>query len=192
MNALILAAGFGSRMGDLTEKIPKPLLNVNQKPLITYALELIESLSLDNIYVNTHYHANILQKFLKQNYPHIKISHEVNILGTGGGIKKIQNQDILILNTDNLWQPEFNSEIKRGISLFQKDNNIENLLFVNSKSNFLDLDISKNLEINFPAVKKNTQFQGCHLLRHSALSTYPEIFDIVKYWRDCSQRKKLY
>ena len=46
MDALILAAGFGSRMGDLTEKIPKPLLNVNQKPLITYALELIESLSL--------------------------------------------------------------------------------------------------------------------------------------------------
>ena len=62
MDALILAAGFGSRMGDLTEKIPKPLLNVNQKPLITYALELIESLSLDNIYVNTHYQANILQK----------------------------------------------------------------------------------------------------------------------------------
>jgi len=192
MDALILAAGFGSRMGDLTEKIPKPLLNVNQKPLITYALELIESLSLDNIYVNTHYQADILQKFLKQNYPHIKISHEIDILGTGGGIKKIQNQDILILNTDNLWQPEFNLEIKSAICFFQKNNNIENLLLVNSKSNFLDLDVSKNLEINFPPVKKNTQFQGCHLLRHSALSTYPEIFDIVKYWKDCSQRKKLF
>ena len=192
MDALILAAGFGSRMGDLTEKIPKPLLNVNQKPLITYALEITESLSLDNIYVNTHYQADILQKFLKQNYPHIKISHEIDILGTGGGIKKIQNQDILILNTDNLWQPEFNLEIKRGISLFQKDNNIENLLLVNSKSNFLDLDISKNFEINFPSVKKNTQFQGCHLLRHSALNSYPEIFDIPNYWKDCSQRNKLY
>ena len=192
MDALILAAGFGSRMGNLTEKTPKPLLSVNQKPLIKYAIELIEGLSFNNIFVNTHYQAHILDRFLKQNHPHIKISHEVNILGTGGGIKKIQNQDILILNTDNLWQPEFNKEIKRGISLFQEDNNIENLLLVNSKSNFLDLDVSKNLEINFPPVKKNTQFQGCHLLRHSALSTYPEIFDIVKYWKDCSQRKKLY
>ena len=192
MDALILAAGFGSRMGDLTDKIPKPLLNVKQKPLITYAIELIESLPFDNIYVNTHYQADILQKFLKQNYSNIKISHEVSILGTGGGIKKIQNQDILILNTDNLWQPEFNLEIKSAICFFQKNNNIENLLLVNSKSNFLDLDVSKNLEINFPPVKKNTQFQGCHLLRHSALSTYPEIFDIAKYWKDCSQRKKLY
>ena len=180
MDALILAAGFGSRMGDLTEKIPKPLLNVNQKPLITYALELIESLSLDNIYVNTHYQADILQKFLKQNYPHIKISHEIDILGTGGGIKKIQNQDILILNTDNLWQPEFNLEIKSAIRYFQKDNNIENLLLINSKSNFLDLDVSSNSVINFPSLNKNTQFQGCHLLRHSALNSYPEIFDIAK------------
>ena len=40
MDALILAAGFGSRMGDLTEKTPKPLLSVNQKPLIIYAIEL--------------------------------------------------------------------------------------------------------------------------------------------------------
>ena len=52
MDALILAAGFGSRMGDLTEKIPKPLLSINQKPLIKYAIELIEDLSFNNIFVN--------------------------------------------------------------------------------------------------------------------------------------------
>ena len=192
MDALILAAGFGSRMGDLTEKTPKPLLSVNQKPLIKYAIELIEDLSFNNIFVNTHYQAHILDKFLKQNYPHIKISHEVKILGTGGGIKKIQNQDIFILNTDNLWQPEFKLEIKNAISFFQKNNLIENLLLINSKSNFLDLDISNNSTINFPPIKKNTQFQGCHFLRHGALNSYPEIFDIPKYWKDCSQRNKLY
>ena len=38
MDALILAAGFGSRMGDLTKKIPKPLLSINQKPFIAYAI----------------------------------------------------------------------------------------------------------------------------------------------------------
>ena len=62
MDALILAAGFGSRMGDLTEKIPKPLLNVNQKPLITYALELIESLLLDNIYAVSYTHLTLPTK----------------------------------------------------------------------------------------------------------------------------------
>ena len=192
MDALILAAGFGSRMGNLTEKTPKPLLSVNQKPLIKYAIELIEGLSFNNIFVNTHYQAHILDKFLKQNYPHIKISYEIKILGTGGGIKKVQNQDIFILNTDNLWQPEFKLEIKNAMSFFQKNNLIENLLLINSKSNFLDLDISNNSTINFPPIKKNTQFQGCHFLRHGALNSYLEIFDIPKYWKDCSQRKKLY
>ena len=62
MDALILAAGFGSRMGDLTEKTPKPLLSINQKPLIKYAIELIEDLSFNNIFVNTHYQAHILDK----------------------------------------------------------------------------------------------------------------------------------
>ena len=63
MDVLILAAGFGSRMGELTEKIPKPLLRVNQKPLISYALDLVQQISFETIYVNTHYQAETLQKF---------------------------------------------------------------------------------------------------------------------------------
>jgi len=192
MDVLILAAGFGSRMGDLTQKIPKPLLSVNQKPLISHTIELTENLPFENIYVNTHYKSDILQEFLKQNYPQIKISHEKNILGTGGGVKKVQNQDICILNTDYLWQPEFILEIKNATNFFQNNVLIENLLLVNSKSNFFDLDMSDNSLINFPPQRKNTQYQGCHFLRKGALNNYPEIFDIPEYWKKCSQKKKLY
>lgn len=192
MDVIILAAGFGTRMDDLTEEIPKPLLKINDKPLIAYALDLVQKITFEEIYVNIHYKAEKLQSYLMQNYSNVKISNEKEILGTGGGIKKIQNKDLFILNTDNLWEQEFISEVESAISFFQKNTNIENLLLVNSNNNFYDLEISNDLMINFPATKKNTQFQGCHLLRTKALDAYPAIFNITNYWKDCSERKKLF
>ena len=53
MDALILAAGLGSRMEDLTNDIPKPLLKINNKTLISYALEIATKLPLSNIYGHT-------------------------------------------------------------------------------------------------------------------------------------------
>ena len=79
-------------MEDLTNDIPKPLLKINNKTLISYALEIATKLPLSNIYVNTHYQADKLNQYLIQEYPHIIISHENLILGTGGGIKKVQKQ----------------------------------------------------------------------------------------------------
>ena len=65
MDVLILAAGLGTRMGDLTKDLPKPLLPVKGKPLIDYALNLIEPLQTKNIFVNTHYHADLIQSHIK-------------------------------------------------------------------------------------------------------------------------------
>tara|TARA_Y100000768_G_C23977757_1_gene683988 strand:- start:1382 stop:2026 length:645 start_codon:yes stop_codon:yes gene_type:complete len=192
MDVLILAAGFGSRMGELTEKIPKPLLRVNQKPLISYALDLVQQISFETIYVNTHYQAETLQKFLVEHYPKVEISHEKKILGTGGGIKKIQNKDLCVLNTDNLWQDKFKLEIQKAMIFFKNNINIENLLMVSSNDTFSDLEISKEAKINFPSIRNNTQFQGCHILRNKVLETYPDMFNITDYWKDCSQRKKLF
>jgi CTP:phosphocholine cytidylyltransferase-like protein len=191
MDALILAAGLGSRMEDLTNDIPKPLLKINNKTLISYALEIATKLPLSNIYVNTHYQADKLNQYLIEEYPHIIISHENLILGTGGGIKKAQKQDLLVMNTDNLWQLSFISEIEKAIAHFSQNQNIENLLLVNSDSSNNDLEINgKN--IIFPSQKKNTKFQGCHLLRNESLNAYPDIFDIPLYWKDCSMKQRLF
>ena len=61
MDALILAAGLGSRMEDLTKEIPKPLLEIKDKPLISYALDITSKIQFENIYVNTHYQAEKLK-----------------------------------------------------------------------------------------------------------------------------------
>ena len=113
MDALILAAGFGSRMNELTKDIPKPLLKIKKNTLLEYAIKITEGVALNNIFINSHYLADQLHNYIKQHLPHIIISHEENILGTGGGIKKVQTDDVLVINTDNLWNLNFINEINQ-------------------------------------------------------------------------------
>ena len=192
MDVLILAAGLGTRMEDLTKDLPKPLLPIKGKPLIDYAFDLIKPLQTENIYVNTHYHADLIQSHVSKNYENIKISFEPNILGTGGGIKKTHQNDLLVLNTDNLWQGQFAQEIKSAWDYFQNNQNIDNLLLTKTKSDFCDLEILPDQSIRFPSKKCNGQFQGCHFIRKGVLEDYPDIFNIPFYWKKCSEGKKLF
>ena len=192
MDVLILAAGLGTRMGDLTKDLPKPLLPVKGKLLIDYAFNLIEPLQSKNIFVNTHYHADLIQSYISNNYENIKISFEPEILGTGGGIKKIHQNDLLVLNTDNLWQAQFTQEIKSAWDHFQNNLNIDNLLLTRSKSDFHDLEILPNQSIQFPSNQCNAQFQGCHFIRQGVLENYPDKFNIPSYWDKCSKENKLF
>ena len=192
MDVLILAAGLGKRMEDLTKDLPKPLLPVKGKPLIDYAFELIKPLQIENTFVNTHYHADLIQSHIKKNYENIRISLEPEILGTGGGIKKIHQNDLLVLNTDNLWQAQFGQEINRAWEFFQNNKNIDNLLLTKSNSHFHDLEILPDQSIQFPSNKCNAQFQGCHFIRQGVLKNYPDKFNIPSYWYKCSKENKLF
>ena len=192
MDALILAAGYGMRMDNLTKDIPKPLLKIKNKTLISYAVDLIKNMSFDKIYINTHYKHNLLERFVSENYPDISISYEETILGTGGGIKKIQKNDIVILNTDNLWDQSFENELEGSIKFFEENKNFDNVLLINSKNYNFDLEVNNDGLINFPSKIYNTSFQGCHIIRKNSLHPYPEIFNIQDFWKDCSLNEKIY
>ncbi len=192
MDALILAAGYGMRMDNLTKDIPKPLLKIKNKTLISYAVDLIKNMSFDKIYINTHYKHNMLERFVSENYPDITISYEETILGTGGGIKKIQKNDIVILNTDNLWDQSFENELEKSIKFFDENKSFDSVLLINSKNNNFDLEVNNEGLINFPSKICNTSFQGCHIIRKNSLHPYPEIFNIQDFWKDCSLNEKIY
>ena len=192
MDALILAAGYGMRMDNLTKDIPKPLLKIKNKTLISYAIDLIKNMSFDKIYINTHYKHNMLERFISENYPDITISYEETILGTGGGIKNIQRNDTVILNTDNLWDQSFENELKKSIKFFDENKNFDSVLLINSKNNNFDLEVNNEGLINFPSKLCNTSFQGCHIIRKNSLHPYPEIFNIQDFWKDCSLNEKIY
>ena len=192
MDALILAAGYGMRMENLTKDTPKPLLKIKNKTLISYAIDLIKNMSFDKIYINTHYKHNMLERFVSENYPDISISYEETILGTGGGIKNVQKNDIVILNTDNLWDRSFENDLEKSIKFFDENKSFDCVLLINSKNNNFDLEVNKEGLINFPSKLYNTSFQGCHIIRKNSLHPYPEIFKIQDFWKDCSLNEKIY
>ncbi|MEX0283856.1 MAG: nucleotidyltransferase family protein [Paracoccaceae bacterium] len=106
MPLMIFAAGFGTRMGDLTKTQPKPMIEVAGKPLIDRALDLATGAGLSKIVVNTHYLADVLETHLVDKQ--VLISRETpDILETGGGLKNalslIDASCVTTFNPDAIW-----------------------------------------------------------------------------------------
>ena len=91
MKAMILAAGLGTRLKPLTDKIPKALLMINDKPLLFYIINKLKQAGVNEIILNVHHHAEQIIDFLKENNHFnisVEISNEEDLLDTGGGLKK--------------------------------------------------------------------------------------------------------
>ena len=85
--AMVFAAGFGTRMGALTRDTPKPLLKVGGKTLLDHALDRLVAGGIARAVVNTHYQAyQIAGALASRTAPSLLLSHEPEILETGGGM----------------------------------------------------------------------------------------------------------
>jgi mannose-1-phosphate guanylyltransferase len=91
--AFVLGAGLGLRMRPLSEVLPKPLIPIFQKPLITFALDHLIDTGVKSFVINAHHLAPLFQQFFAEgNYRGhpVRLVYEPQILGTGGGIKNIE------------------------------------------------------------------------------------------------------
>src|SRR5689334_18308624 len=84
---MVLAAGLGSRLGELSSERPKPLLPVADVPLIKYVLALLAGHGVREVAINLHHLGE--QIVHEVNDPTIHWSRESEILGTGGGVKRV-------------------------------------------------------------------------------------------------------
>lgn len=104
--AMILAAGRGSRMQNLTDECPKPLIKVGQKALIDYSFDRLKEVKINNVVVNLCYKGDMIKQHLLQNHSDFKIdfSEETEALETGGGIKKalplLKENAFFVCNSD--------------------------------------------------------------------------------------------
>jgi mannose-1-phosphate guanylyltransferase len=91
--AFVLAAGLGTRLRPLTEDLPKPLIPIFQKPLITFALDHLIAAGVQSFVINTHRLPNLFHEFFSGNgyQGHsLTLAHEPDLLETGGGIKNVE------------------------------------------------------------------------------------------------------
>ncbi|MFZ1220014.1 MAG: sugar phosphate nucleotidyltransferase, partial [Chthoniobacterales bacterium] len=91
--AFILGAGLGLRLRPLTEDLPKPLIPIYQKPLITFVLDHLISIGVRSFVINTHHRPGPFRELFRESayrgHP-VQLVHEPEILGTGGGIKNVE------------------------------------------------------------------------------------------------------
>ena len=119
LRALLLAAGFGTRLRPLTLKIPKCLVRINDKPILKYWLEKLESLNTESVLINTHYLHTQVDDFLKnQSFSKIKVGqfYEKELLGTAGTL--LANKSFfcdsigLLIHADNFSSVNLNDFVK--------------------------------------------------------------------------------
>ncbi len=106
MNAMILAAGRGERMRPLTDSCPKPLLEVNGKPLIVYHLEALRSAGIESVVINLSWLGDQVESALgggERFGLRIRYSREPEALETAGGIVRAMpwlDESFIVINAD--------------------------------------------------------------------------------------------
>lgn len=104
--AMIFTAGFGTRMGELTRELPKPMVPVGDRPMIAHAIDLLRDAGIEKIVANTHYLPDRIEPYLRDQG--VEVHRETpDILDTGGGLRAagtlLGKGPVITINPDALW-----------------------------------------------------------------------------------------
>ena len=116
MKAMILAAGYGTRLRPVTYTIPKPVVPLCGQPLIAWAVESLLAYGIRDFVVNLHHLPEPIERFLRERYRESRFafSYEPEILGTGGGVRKVRKlleseSGFFLVNGDTVQFPPYHA-----------------------------------------------------------------------------------
>lgn len=116
MKAVILAAGKGSRIGDVTRSIPKPMIKFKGKPILEHNIELCKRNGVTDIYINTHHLPEIVKNYFGDGSSFgvkIQYSFEKEMLGTSSALtnfsKHLLGESFFVVYGDNFSNFDMNS-----------------------------------------------------------------------------------
>ena len=201
--AFILCAGFGKRLNPLTLDTPKPLIKFNNITVLETCINLIESLGIQQIIINTFYLRDQIHSFINNKKFRSKISIVEDgdkILDTGGGInnmmKHTSEENVLIFNPDTIWKKNYTNEIIEMEKLYFS-NQLKNILLLVKKELSFDKNLSGDFDLIDNLIIKNNDrkfiYTGCQIINRKLLSDYKDKnFSISNVWNDLIKKKELY
>ena len=201
--AIIMCAGFGKRLKPFTNKVPKPLLEIDNKTLLENTIELLFKLNINKIFLNSHHLSKQIKKFVleKKLKKRMRVFEEKGrILDTGGGILNIikysKDTDYLVLNPDTIWTKKHLTEIINMKNLYFSKRALNMLLVVKKMRSFDkrltgDFSMKKNILTRNP--RKEYIFTGCQIINRNLFNNIKKkIFPISLIWNKLLIDKSLY
>jgi len=207
MKAMIFAAGLGSRLRPLTNAKPKALVELSGKPLLQRLIERLKEFGIREIIVNTHHFSDQISDFIRTNNQFdisIQISHEPQLLDTGGGLKKaawffedgqpflVHNVDVLTdLDYDLLMDAHQSSDALATLAVRERKTN---RYFLFDKQMYLcgweSVSDEQKKIVRPNKVIKRYSFMGIHILSPEIFKYFPEqdVFSIVQTYLDIAQK----
>ena len=113
VDTVIMAGGKGMRLRPLTDKLPKPLLEVGDKPILEHTIDRLRKFGIENIHLSVNYMGEKIEAYFGDGTHkglNIKYIHEQKPLGTIGALSKIEqlkNEYLLVMNSDLLTTVDF-------------------------------------------------------------------------------------
>ncbi len=114
MQAMLLAAGLGTRLRPLTDLLPKPVVPVANRPLGAFAMDHLAWAGVRSMVANTHPRPELVEELLRSHCPSgvdLVFSRERTLLGTGGGLRRARasfedpTAPVIVINADMLFAP---------------------------------------------------------------------------------------
>ena len=201
--ALILCAGYGTRLNPLTLTNPKPLIKINEITLLENCINLIQFLGIKKVIINTFYLKEKIEKFIsmKKFDLDIKIIDDgKKILNTGGGILNMMNSsnesDFLTLNPDTIWNKSYVESIQ-SMEKFYFSNQIKNILLLVNKNLSFDKKLKGDFNLLENVIKKDLQndliYTGCQIINKDLFVSHSvSDFSISEVWNQLVSKNKLY
>jgi NDP-sugar pyrophosphorylase family protein len=117
MKAMILAAGYGTRLRPVTYTMPKPIVPLAGRPLMGWAVEALLAAGIRDFVVNLHHLPEAIERYLRDHYAgraRFEFSFEPEILGTGGGVRKVRallekDSEFFLVNGDTVQFPPYDA-----------------------------------------------------------------------------------
>ena len=214
MKAMIFAAGLGTRLKPLTDRMPKALVEVAGKPLLQHQLEKLRSIGVTRVVINVHHFADMIEQWVREHPMGMDIlfsDEREALLETGGGIRKARpllgEGRVLIHNCDILSNADLGAFYEKG------DGAAATLLLSERKtSRYLLFDDEMNLQgwtnISTGEVKyvshpegvcdfsqlRPLAFSGIHQIDSSAfplMDEWPEKFPVIDFYLSLASEMKV-